>query len=165
MTAHGPRCPAQQARCPCAVLETILLSLRRDLAAHIDKAPDRSPIPELNNMRTLRITDAEESGIVTILNHLFNLEYKARKLSGGDSILRNVERIKEQFEAWGYTIEDPSGQKYDETRTDCQASIAGESTEDLVITDVIKPLIRFRDEAGRTIKQRAVVVVRDKNSY
>ncbi len=115
-------------------------------------------------MRTTSAGDSAHSGIVTILNQLFALENKVNKLVGGEALLRNLDRIKEQFEAWGYSLENPSGQPYDETRTDCDASIAGESTENLVITDVIKPLIRYRDGMGSIIVQRAVVVVRDRNS-
>ena len=78
--------------------------------------------------------------------------------------MHNVARIKEQFAQWGYFPENPLGQPYDETRTDCEISIAGESTENLVITDVLKPLIRYRDADGSLIVQRAVVVVCDKNT-
>lgn len=115
-------------------------------------------------MRIPTRVDSPQSGVVAILNQLFMLESKIQKITNGEALLRNVGRMKEQFEAWGYTIENPSGQPYDETRTDCDASIAGESTENLVIAEVVKPLIRYRDEIGSMIAQRAVVVVRDRNS-
>ena len=76
---------------------------------------------------------------------------------------RNIEKMKAAFEELGYRIEDPHGQAYNETRVDLDASIAGVSTEDLVVVEVIKPIIRYvvRDSGGEYTKviQRGIVVV------
>lgn len=113
-------------------------------------------------MRTPAQVDSSQ--IVAILNQLFILENKLIKLAEGGSMLRNVDRIKEEILASGYSVESLLGQRYDETRTDCEASIAGGSTENLTITDVVKPLIRYRDEMESRIVQRAVVIVQGGNS-
>jgi hypothetical protein len=96
---------------------------------------------------------------LTILNQIFQLEAKIVKLPEPGSLIRHVDRIKEQFSNAGFTIEDPKGEPYNETRTDCDASIAGTSIENLFVKDVVKPLIRYRDKEHSLIVQRAVVVV------
>ena len=102
--------------------------------------------------------------ILVILNQLFQIETKASKLTEPNSIPRNIQRVKEEFQKLGYLIENPIGQKYDETRTDCEASIAGESTDNLVITEVLRPLIRCSKDGLTHIGQRAVVIVQDSSS-
>ncbi len=87
-----------------------------------------------------------------IINQTIEIEKKA---SGQTAILRHVERIKNAFEELGYHIHNPIGERYDETRTDCDASIAGAKTEHLVVKEVIKPIIR----QGGMIVQNGVVIV------
>lgn len=99
-----------------------------------------------------------------LLNQVFEIEKKAAKLEEGNSIDRNVRKIKALFEdslpiGIGLVYHDPTGEAYDETRTDCEASIAGESAENLRIVEVIKPVIRAQQDGINRIIQRAVVVV------
>lgn len=115
----------------------------------------------MNTKRMNRIKVTIPDEILVILNQLFQIETKAQKLNEPNSIPRNIQRAKEEFEKLGFLIENPLGQKYDETRTDCEASIAGESTENLVITEVLRPLIRFSKDGFTQIAQRAVVIVQD----
>lgn len=100
--------------------------------------------------------------ILAILNQLFQIEQKLSKLSEPNTIQRNIERIKEEFTTLGYTFESPLGQKYNETRTDCEASISGNSVENLVVTEVLKPVIRAHYEGSSFIVQRAVIIVEGK---
>jgi hypothetical protein len=55
------------------------------------------------------------------------------------------------------------GQAFKETRTDLEATIAGTGTENLVVVEVIKPIIRATlkgGEAGSSkIVQRGIVIV------
>jgi hypothetical protein len=106
--------------------------------------------------------------LLDIVNQIFEIERKVEKLQESNSIQRNVDKLKEILEsqitslftnAVGFVYENPIGQKYDETRTDCNASIAGESTENLVIVEVIKPIIHFKQNNMTQIVQKAVVVV------
>ena len=84
----------------------------------------------------------------------------------GDSVKAiggNVQRIKDAFEEAGLTYEDPTGEPYDETRTDCDANIAGDSQENLVITEVIKPIIRVNRSGVSRIEQQGRVIVKSQN--
>ena len=101
--------------------------------------------------------------LLSALCQLYELDRKVQKRSDFESLGRNIEKMKDAFEELGYRIEDPNGQSYNETRVDLEASIAGKSTEKLVVTEVIKPIIRYvmRDSSGEYTKviQRGVVVV------
>ncbi len=109
-----------------------------------------------------------------ILNQVFEIEKKLSVLQESNSIQRNVNKLKEIMEndivaqggddITGFIYHNPIGEDYNITRTDCEASIAGESTEDLQITEVIKPIIRFRNGGANIIVQKAIVVVKAKNS-
>jgi len=55
--------------------------------------------------------------------------------------------------------DDPINQEYKETRTDLEVSIAGESTENLIVSEVIKPIIRYGDDQYSKVVQKGIVVV------
>ena len=99
--------------------------------------------------------------LMTVMNNLYEIE---RKLSAhGDlgNAARNVERIKEAIAVEGLFLfyEDPLGQPFKETRTDLEASISGTTTENLVVAEVIKPIIRCgRRELSRVVQKGIVVV-------
>jgi len=109
---------------------------------------------------------------ITLLNQLYEIE---RKLGGSEEyekIARNIERMKDVF---CYEIspenantelfyENPLGQTYNETRNDLDAHIIGEGTENLVVVDVIKPIIRIgnRQQGLTKVVQRAMVTVESK---
>jgi hypothetical protein len=110
--------------------------------------------------------------VLDLLNQLFEIDKKVQKLSEENSIHRNIRKLRDRFED-GYPLmigqslvrarlsyHDPTGEPYDETRTDCEASIAGESAENLRVVEVIKPVIRLQHGTTNLIVQRAVVVVR-----
>lgn len=96
---------------------------------------------------------------LVVVNQLFDLEKKIGRLSESHSMARNLDRIHNAFAEMGLEVENPLGQPYNETRTDCEASIAGTGTEGLVVTDVIKPIVRLRQGGGSFIVQKAVVIV------
>ena len=115
--------------------------------------------------------------ILIVLNQLYELEQKLKKQDDPAHLSRNVGKMKDAFAedglpAWdaagsqlriGLAYEDPMGQPFKETRTDLEATISGPGTENLVVVEVIKPVIRaiFRDGAGEFSKivQRGVVIV------
>ncbi len=100
--------------------------------------------------------------VLGTLNHLFDIERKISLHGDTASISRNVERIKEGFAEEGLFYENPMGQPFNETRTDLDASISGESTENLVVAEVVKPIIRLgRAEFSRVV-QKGIVVVKSK---
>ena len=103
--------------------------------------------------------DDLENALVYIINQIFEIDRKLAKLPNGNAIKRHVENIKERFEGLGLIFQDPCGERYTDSRTDCEASIAGKSTDNLFIKDVIKPIIRSKKDGKTQIVQRAVVIV------
>ena len=109
------------------------------------------------------------------MNQIFEIEKKAINLKEDNSIQRNLNKMKgileEEFfkgsSTIGLTYHNPLGETYSETRTDCEATIAGTDVENLEITEVIKPIIFYAyQENGKTLKvivQPAVVIVQSKN--
>lgn len=90
-----------------------------------------------------------------VINQLSALE---TKLNNQEEYQRYFARCKQSFEEIGITYYSPINEKYNETRTDVEANIAGNETKNLVITQVIKPVI-VHDGA---IAQRGIVIVEGK---
>ena len=95
---------------------------------------------------------------VKILNQLFELEKKAQKISDGASLQRPLDRIRETLEEMGYKVHNPIGEPYNETRTDVEANIVGTQTNGLVICDVIKPIIYFKETERTIMLQKGIVI-------
>jgi hypothetical protein len=103
-----------------------------------------------------------------MINQIFEMEKKISLLNEPNSLQRNINKLKELFEndlgggpnneSIGFIYHSPLGEHYNETRTDCDASIAGTSTENLVIIEVIKPIIRYKKGGVNILVQKAVVV-------
>ncbi len=93
--------------------------------------------------------------LLRVINQVFEIEKKSLQNS---AILRPVERIKNTFSDMDFQIHNPIGEPYNETRTDCEASITGEGIQNLIIVDVIKPLVHHASK----IVQKAVVIVESK---
>ncbi len=106
--------------------------------------------------------------LVEIVNQLHDMERKITKIQESNSLHRNFSRIKEVLEqkldvsGGGLLWLNPLGEAYDVTRTDCEANLVGSSAENLVITDVIKPIIYLKKDNQSTLVQRGVVVVQPK---
>jgi hypothetical protein len=115
--------------------------------------------------------------ILTALNQIYDIEQKLRRSGDAANITRNLDKIRTAFAEDGLTgvdigggvtavrlvYDDPMGQSFKETRTDLEASISGAGTSDLVVVEVIKPIIRavIRDGTGEYSKviQKGIVVV------
>ena len=108
-----------------------------------------------------------------LLDQLFEIERKVENIEESNSILRNLNKMKDIFETnlfssstnsdIGFTYDNPIGESYNETRLDLEASIAGNSTENLFIKEVIKPIIRYKSGGSTLIARKGVVVVESKN--
>jgi hypothetical protein len=108
-----------------------------------------------------------------LLDQLFEVERKLEMIEESNSISRNLNKMKDIFETSlfskstssdiGLIYHNPIGESYNETRSDLEASIAGNSTENLVITEVIKPIIRQKSGESTFIVRKGVVVVESKN--
>ncbi len=90
-----------------------------------------------------------------IINQLSALEAKLNKQ---EDYQRYFIRCKQSFEEIGITYYAPINEKFDETRTDVEATISGLETKNMLITQVIKPII-VQDGA---IVQRGIVIVEGK---
>ena len=110
-----------------------------------------------------------------LINQVFEIEKKALQLKEDNSIQRNVNKLKDLIEnelfkgneGTGLTYHNPLGEKYNQSRTDCEASIAGTDIENLEIVEVIKPIVFYNyiddNKAIKTIAQKAVIVAEAKN--
>ena len=94
--------------------------------------------------------------LLNSLNNIYQLKLKAKRKGFYDEIERDLVKLKENFADGGLIIHDPLGEKCPDTRTDVEVNIAGEGGENLVIIDVIKPIIR-QGTSGLTINQSTVV--------
>ncbi|MEM9929314.1 MAG: hypothetical protein AAF840_05820 [Bacteroidota bacterium] len=104
-----------------------------------------------------------------LLNQVFELEKKLDDQLDNRSLARPLERMKQLFveefpmtageQGVGLVVHNPLGEKYTETRTDCDASIAGAGEGKLRIIEVIKPIIYLRGPDLNQIIQRGVVIV------
>jgi len=109
---------------------------------------------------------------ITLLNQLFEIERKLGESEEYEKIARNIERMKDVFCSeispqdanTELFYENPMGQTYNETRNDLDAHIIGEGTENLIVVDVIKPIIRIgnRQQGLTKVVQRAMVTVESK---
>ena len=99
---------------------------------------------------------------VKIINQLIELE---KKIAGKEELLslqRNIDRIKNTFEEMGLQVLNPLGEPYAETRTDCTASISGDSIKNLYISNVIKPIVYEQQNGSRQLLQKGVVIAETK---
>ncbi len=93
--------------------------------------------------------------LIEITNQIFALEKKIEKAADASSYLRHTQRIREALEEMGVTYYNPAGEKYTDTRTDIEANLTGEPSENMKITDVIKPIIM---QNGKIIQTGIVIV-------
>lgn len=120
------------------------------------------------------ITIKAPQSYLDLINQIFEIEKKTASLKDENSIQRNINKIKSLMDSElfssnqdvGFTYHNPIGEKYSETRTDCEATISGSDFNNLEIVEVIKPIIFYSIREGLQIKkiivQPAVVVVKSK---
>ena len=118
-------------------------------------------------------TKPHDKNYLNLLDQVFEIERKLEVIKETNSINRNISKIKDIFENiyatpsqpnCGLFYHNPMGDDYDETKTDLEASIAGKSTENLAITEVIKPIIRCRINEQTVLARKGVVVVESKTN-
>ena len=116
----------------------------------------------------MEMKDGIPKQLLAAMNQLYELEKKVEKHGNPSNFERNIGKMKDAFEHFhepdgGFKYEDPMGQRFTETRTDLEATISGKDTQDLVVVEVIKPIIRFvsHDSLGSYSKvvQKGIVLV------
>ncbi|MFO1486702.1 MAG: hypothetical protein U1F71_25305 [Verrucomicrobiaceae bacterium] len=98
--------------------------------------------------------------VLTVLNQAFEIERRLSKLDDLTRFSRPLEKLKEAFDSdeAQFVIENPINQKYEITRTDVEATIAGTEHEGLIITEVLKPIIKWSSQGVSRIIQKGVVI-------
>lgn len=115
----------------------------------------------MNNMQTIKVPKQ----YLFMLNQLFEIEQKIGKIQETNSVQRNIDRLKDFFETealsegQGLVFHNPIGEKFDETRTDCEATISGTGHDNLEIIEVIKPIIYVKYGQTQMIAQKGIVIV------
>lgn len=97
--------------------------------------------------------------ILNTLNNIYEVEKKLALHGDAGNATRNIDKIKGMFAEMGFFYEDPMDQVFKETRTDLDATISGSDTENLVVVEVIKPIIRNGESAFSRVVQKGIVVV------
>jgi adenylate cyclase class IV len=93
--------------------------------------------------------------LIEIANQLHALEKKIEKDTNFANYNRHLQRIRQAVEEMGVTFHNPEGEKYADTRTDIEANITGEPSENMVITQAIKPIVM---QNGQIIQSGIVIV-------
>ena len=107
-----------------------------------------------------------------LIDQIFEIEKKTEKIQESNSINRNINNLKDIFtninsyvnsyETGGYVYHNPIGEPFEDTRIDCTATIAGESSNNLIVSEVIKPIIYYRKGDINIIIRKGVVVLSSK---
>jgi hypothetical protein len=92
-------------------------------------------------------------------NLLFELDKKIVSKDANPTLQRIYDKMKAVIEEEGIYVYNPIGEKYSETRTDVDANITGTATNNLIIADVIKPVLYMADGDKKILLQKGVVIV------
>lgn len=121
-----------------------------------------------------KVTVKVPQAYLDLVNQIYEIEKKATNIKEENSIQRNINKINGLLEEGffkdvGLTYHNPIGEDYADTRTDCEATIAGAEVENLEIIEVIKPIIFYsykeNENTFKIIAQPAVVIVQSKNIH
>jgi len=94
-----------------------------------------------------------------IINQLFEMQFKIKELGQSGSFERNFNRLFSIFEEDGFLIQDPTNEMYNDSRTDCEASIIGSVSSKMKIIKTLKPIIYKKEGSNVQLVQKAVVLV------
>lgn len=99
---------------------------------------------------------------LNIINQLFEMRSKIKENGAAQHFERNFTRLFSIFEEDGYIIQDPTGEPYTESRTDCEASISGHIGSKMKISRTIKPIVYQKTDNSVQLLQKAIVIVENK---
>ena len=97
-----------------------------------------------------------------IINQLFEMQARMKERGIAGDFDRNFKRLYHLFEEQGFLVQDPTGEAYSETRTDCEASISGHIGSKMKIVRTIKPIIYQQKDGSALLLQKGVVIVESK---
>lgn len=87
-----------------------------------------------------------------VVNQLAIME---AKLANNEEFQRYFTRCRQSLEEMGISYYSPINEKYNETRADVEAHITGTETKNMIISQVIKPIIAH----DGVIAQKGIVIV------
>ena len=93
--------------------------------------------------------------LIEIANQVHTLEKKMAKTPDSTQYTRHLQRIKQALEELAITYHSPEGEKYTDSRTDIEANLTGKPSDNMFITDVIKPIVM---QDGKIIQTGIVIV-------
>ena len=96
---------------------------------------------------------------IQIINQFFEIEQKINHQNQSSLFERNFNKLKVLFEEEGYIIQNPVNESYNDSRTDCEASIVGKVTSKMKISKTLKPVIYKKSDNNILLIQKAVVFV------
>lgn len=100
-----------------------------------------------------------ETTLIKVINQVHEINKRAKREHLAN-IERSCERVKNMLAEDGVIIHDPVGEKYDSSRTDCEANIITANVlKELTVTDVIKPVIYVSRNGKREMIQQGLVIV------
>jgi len=97
-----------------------------------------------------------------IINQLFEMQGRLKETGHAQNFERNFNRLFTLFEEDGFIIQDPTGEPYTESRTDCEAGISGHIGSKMIISRTIKPIVYQKKENNVQLLQKAVVIAEKK---
>ncbi|RQO31357.1 hypothetical protein DBR32_05175 [Taibaiella sp. KBW10] len=96
---------------------------------------------------------------VQLINQVFEISQKIEQEQLSAKFERNFTKIYNLLEEEGLHCINPLGEKYTESRTDCEASIAGKANHNMKITKVIKPIVYKQENGQMVLIQKGIVIV------
>ena len=94
-----------------------------------------------------------------LLNNVYEIERKLSLHGDPGNAKRNIEKIKDALFARDCFTRTHSVKRSRKRGTDLEATISGESVENLVVVEVIKPIIRWGGQELSRVVQKGIVVV------
>ncbi len=99
---------------------------------------------------------------IQTINTLFDLQNQMASNGHEQQYTRVLDKLTDLFSDSGWHTQNPIDSKYIETRTDIEATIVGKIGDTLKITQVLKPIIYYKDENGMQLIQKGIVIVENK---
>ena len=96
---------------------------------------------------------------IQLINQITEVENKITQDNLMHRFERNFNRIHALLEEEGFIYKYHVGEKYRASSADCEANIVGNESADMIITQVIKPII-YKKETGKvSLVQKGIVIV------
>ncbi len=86
------------------------------------------------------------------------MQQKLQGMGQLSSFERNFARLFSIFEEEGYIMQNPTGEPYQASRTDCEASIVGSTSSKMAIVKTLKPIIYKKQDGALQLLQKAIVI-------